>query len=337
MQQHAARPHPARTLLEVMGRQLPGVWTTHEMLRRAGRQTAHWPQWCYAPLAMAEPLCDGKPDLAFKITALAAWRVTQGIYRVDQTLLNALIETPLDDDVPIDILTRMPEWCIYLELPDIPTQGGAARGVWVFMEPVNLGADRPVFLCMLFDTERDVARSLEDGAMYPCCIRLGGESIGRALAQTFSTGQSELDSLKAAVTPVISVLLYLCAQNADVSRHGVDCYPVRPTPTRTRRRGLRIYPPPAPVLWTLGYRMGAALRNARAQEGDGQDPGSGRRVIPHIRRAHWHTILSGPRKDLPPESRHRELRWMPPVAVNLGADAQLIATVRPITGRLTFP
>lgn len=336
MQANVARPHSARAMLEIMGRQLPNVWTTHEMLRSTGRLRAQWPDWCYAPLAVAEPLCGGRPDLAFKITALASWRLTQGIYRVDQTLLNALLDTPLDDDVPIDVLMRMPEWCIYLELPNILTPTGPARGVWVFMEPSHLHSDRPVFLGMLFDTERDIARSLEDGAMYPFCVRLGGESIAQALAQTFCTAASELESFKAAVTPVISVLLYLCAQNAEITCNGADAYPVRPAPVHTRRRGLRIFPPPAPTIWSLGYRLGAAMRASQPRNHDDHDPGIGRRIVAHIRRAHWHTILSGPRKDLPPEARQRELRWMPPIAVNLDIGAELIATVRPVNNTVSI-
>ncbi|MGJ7497381.1 hypothetical protein ACSFA8_20190 [Variovorax sp. RT4R15] len=152
---------------------------------------------------------------------------------------------------------------------------------------------------MLFDTERDIARSLEDGAMYPFCIRLGGESI--ALAQTFCTAASELESFKAAVTPVISVLLYLCAQNAKIICNGADAYPVRPVPVHTRRRGLRIFPPPAPTIWGLGYRLGAALRASQPRDRNDHDPGTGRRIVAQIGRAHRHTILSGPRKDLPPK------------------------------------
>lgn len=334
MHANVAGHHSARTLLEVMGRQLPGVWAAHETLRCNGRLKAQWPDWCYAPLGVAEPLCSGWPELAFKVTALAAWRLTQGIYRIDQTLLDALLDTPLNDEIPIDVLMRMPEWCIYLELPDVLTPAGPAQGVWVFMEPSHLLTDRPVFLCMLFDTERDIARSLENGAMYPCCIRLGGESISQALAQTFNAAPPELDALKAAVTPVISILLYLCAQNAEITCRGVDACPVRPMAVRTRRHGIRIFPPPAPTVWNLGYRLGAALRAARPRSFDDQEPGLGRRVIPHIRRAHWHTILSGPRKDLPPEARRRELRWMPPVAVNLDMGAELIATVKPVSRKM---
>lgn len=74
---------------------------------------------------------------AVKLSALAAWRMTKGIFRVDQTLMAALIETPIDAAVPVDVLLRLPGWCIYLELDQLPTFRSAARGVWVSLEPAD--------------------------------------------------------------------------------------------------------------------------------------------------------------------------------------------------------
>ena len=55
---------------------------------------------------------------------------------------------------------------------------------------------------------------------------------------------------------------------------------------------------------------------------------------PHIRRAHWHTILSGPRlregQPVPASERQADLRWMPPIAVNLEDAADLPATIRKV-------
>jgi hypothetical protein len=45
---------------------------------------------------------------------------------------------------------------------------------------------------------------------------------------------------------------------------------------------------------------------------------------PHIRRAHWHTFLTGQGRQA------RKLRWMPPIAVRVEDAGALPATVRAV-------
>lgn len=49
--------------------------------------------------------------------ALAAWRMTQGIYRFDTDIFSALWSTPIEGKIPVEILYRLPEWCVYIEAP----------------------------------------------------------------------------------------------------------------------------------------------------------------------------------------------------------------------------
>ena len=65
----------------------------------------------------------------------------------------------------------------------------------------------------------------------------------------------------------------------------------------------------------------------------GDAAGDGRQVRPYMRRAHWRTVVSGKRKAadgsaIPAEKRKRELRWMPPIAVNVDDIGALPAVVR---------
>ncbi len=82
------------------------------------------------------------------------------------------------------------------------------------------------------------------------------------------------------------------------------------------------------------FHNGAALRRAYAQAETGSPaaPGHSTGIRGHVRRAHWHTILSGPRiadgAAIAPEQRKRDLRWMPPIAVALDDLDTLPATVR---------
>lgn len=48
-----------------------------------------------------------------RLGALGAWRVSQGIYRFDPALYGALPSTPVDGELPCEVLYRLPEWCVF--------------------------------------------------------------------------------------------------------------------------------------------------------------------------------------------------------------------------------
>ena len=318
-------PHPARQMLEQVGRDLPGIWAQHAEWMTQARARSPWPNWCYAPLAAVAPIFD-RPLLAAKVTALATWRMTQGIYRVDPTLRDALVSTPLDGAIPFEVLLRMPEWCVYIELPPLQTLRGIARGVWAWVEPGR--EEGAAVLCMLFDTERELASSMRDDSMFLACIQLRGASLAAALEATFPAGEDVHGWFRRAAEPVLSILLYICSQDAEFTRAGVPDRPSLPTPVRTRRTGLRLYPAAQSVYWDLGVRMGSALRAAMgaAPTEEGTERA---RVTPHVRRAHWHTFLSGPIKNVQAGQRRRDVRWMPPIPVNVTDAGELLSTIKP--------
>jgi len=76
-----------------------------------------WPSWCYLPMAAWYAIVsEGKGPLGFdrigdvgRLAALGSWRVTQGIYRFDQDLYEAVRDTPLEGNLPAAILYRLPE------------------------------------------------------------------------------------------------------------------------------------------------------------------------------------------------------------------------------------
>lgn len=301
-----------------------------------------WPAWCYAPVAGGVTAAQrtGLGTMhAGALTALAAWRITQGIYRIDPALYGPLVETPIDGDIPADALLMLPEWCVYVETPGAVSYGNI---------PV-LGA----FCSLEFDVKtggRELRLLLDvNGAsgpdLVPCIVHLGGsvEDGIQAAAVTMirNTGGVDVGQSLAArlwIDParrIISLLLYICSLN-DFSRRGNPGQPSNPEPKRTRRDGWKLFPASGPTEWVVGVRMGAALRAAYQREEAGQDgTPSGKQVRPHVRRAHWHTILSGPRKlangtEVPADQRRRDLRWMPPIPVNIDDLDAIPAVIRPV-------
>ena len=123
------------------------------------------------------------------------------------------------------------------------------------------------------------------------------------------------------VCPLLSLLLYLCAEEPDISGHIPGTYPQYPRPKKTKK-GLKLFPPDKPCIWNVGQEQGKKLREA-IEKASERDPGSG--VItrkPHIRKAHWHGYWKGSRKpnpDMSSEKQERQFfyKWIPPLIIGI--------------------
>lgn len=311
-----------------MGKRYPQAWRVLDEFHAArGRDgLPDWPGWCFVPLAGAYAAISGALGVeripqhlagdVGRLGALAAWRVGQGIYRIDPALYAALIDTPIDGDLPCDLLYHLPEWCLYVETPDLQWFGARLHGAWAHLEwDANTGRSE---LRLLLDLDQGIQ---------PMPVHLGPWTLAEALQRTLAEAQHQAglhgqtlqrmpgDDTAGAreLAPLLSLLLYLCSTAAEIGTGARR--PQRPTPKRTKR-GPRFFPPDTPTTWDVGVRIGAALRAAYHREQIGQDSApSGRRVRPHVRRAHWHSYWLGPRGD--PQQQRRELRWVPPIAINV--------------------
>ncbi|MCP4635931.1 MAG: hypothetical protein GY848_05600 [Methyloversatilis sp.] len=331
--QFGKRPCRPRDHVAAAAHHYPQAWRLADEFRAdRGRGLPDWPAWCYLPLSASYAIVSANlgvdrlsvqhvGDVA-RLGALAAWRVTQGIYRFDPALYAAIVDTPVSGDVPHDVLYRLPEWCVYVETPGLAWNDGQLFGFFAHLEyDVNTG--RPE-LRLLLDA---------DTALVPVPLHLGpwslAESISRAVdvARVQATVVGGMPAgvpqvLREWVEPLVSLLLYLCSQNAEIGDGRRQ--PANPEPKRTKS-GWRLFPPDRPTTWDVGVRLGSALRTAYHAAETGQ---GGAHAAPraHIRRAHWHGYWIGPREG----ERRFDLRWMPPIPVNVNDVADLPATVRPM-------
>jgi hypothetical protein len=349
-------PRPALWVAEY-ARRYPGAWAEYDRLRAMrGRGLPDWPDWCFCPLAGSYAIVSGggdnrvPPERADDIgilAALAAWRVTQGIYRFDEELYASLLATPLDREIPAGLLERLPEWCVYIETPglmwrDVPRQLAIA-GFFAHLEH-DAGTGRRE-LRLVVDHGGPHGDGLHELEVLP--IHLGGTIVDglrgmveeaarvvaevgpRALGEDFAGMRAAIDveamarealgDMATQVGQLLSLLLYLCSEEPDL---GDATPPIRPIPTRTKR-GPRLFPPPKPRIWDVGVRIGAALRGARERATHGDRDGTHDRPRPHVRRAHWHLYWTGPRS-APQTPR---VRWLPPILVGAG---DIVPTIRPV-------
>lgn len=316
-----------RQHLAAAGKLYPGAWKQIDAFRAMrGGELPDWPEWCFLPAAGYYAIVSGGgdnrvpldlvPDIA-RLAALGAWRVTQGIYRFDPDLYESISSTQLNGDLPAELLTRLPAWCVYIEMQDAP----GIYGFFAHMESdANTGEPE---LRLLIDTE---------DALLPMPLHVGRWDLVTALEETMRVCRTQAvvhglpapgsaAHLAPLIAPMVSLVLYLCSENADYAR------PHAPKTKRTKK-GERLFPADKPTTWDVGLRIGAALRRARTSDDQRETEESGTHARPraHIRRAHWHTFWTGPRDG----ERKAKVKWLPPIPVNVEGESELPATVYPL-------
>jgi hypothetical protein len=321
-----------REILTAIGRRYPHAWKVCQEFRSdKGGALPSWPDWCFLPLpAMYPVVTDGRDmDLSkqqaldlYRLAALASWRMTQGIYRFDPAVFDAVADTRVNGDLPHEILFRLPEWAVYVETPGLLYGGEALHGFFAHLDfALDTGAAE---LRLLLDGE---------GALDPLGLPLGPWPLAESIARTLASSGTEAAraepaaagaGLRAVVEPLVSLLLFLCSQAAQIG-DGTR-RPGNPQPKKTKR-GPCLFQAEKPTGWDVGVRLGAALRRAyQAQQTRSPDDGAHPGPKPHIRRAHWHGFWSGPLEG----QRRFGLHWLPPIAVNVESPDELPAVIRPV-------
>lgn len=327
-----ALPRPSLMLREI-ARRYPDAWRIIDRFRRdRGKyDLPDWPEWCYCPMSAAYAIVSGGGSLddhlgaigdVQAVAALSAWRATQGIYRFDPALAAAIKPTPITA-LPVDVLYRLPEWCVYVEEAHELGCGFFAHLEW----DANTG--RPE-LRLLLDIPDQPPQGLSLHLDQPTLDASVAAMVAESRRQMVRIGQTHreatvpggvVDELAASVTPLLNLVLYLCSEAADFGGER----PMIPKPVRTKR-GWRLFPPDKPRVWEIGARIGAALRSAHLAEqtGRAQEAMDGRQSPrPHVRRAHWHTYRVGAGRT------DTTLKWLPPIPINID-NGEIIPTIHEV-------
>lgn len=346
-------PRPKQHLVAA-GQLYPHAWKQVDQLRAdRGESVPDWPTWCFVPIAATASIVadDAGIDVtllpvlypdrigdAARLAALAAWRVTQGIYRYDETMFECVASTPLERDLPCDVLYRMPEWCVYIETPGLRWGDSELHGFWGHLEH-DVSTGRPE-LRLLLDSEASlpsIILHLGQWSLLEALERAYREGMAQAagsvfspIAQELAGAEGQIGRLKQDLAPLVSLLLYLCSQSAEVGTESAR--PGFPSPKRTKK-GLRMFPADRPTTWDVGVRLGAAIRQAREAPSDQAErvtEGGRARPTPHVRKAHWHPYWTGPRAPERAAERVMKVHWLPPIPVNVDDYESLPATIKPV-------
>jgi hypothetical protein len=342
--------HRARARLEEFAKRYPDAFAAIDRFRgmKNSDPDFQWPDWCYVPMSGAHAVIEHhhQGDVLSNISAVAelsaysAWRLGQYVLRFDPALYERLIETELGN-IPCTTLLRLPAYCIYIETPGLVVMGEQLHGFFAFLEFDYRSG--PELRLLLDYGDRVVSQPIifgsESGTLADAIVRLTesarmrASSLSPASREGIATYASQANAMAGEITPLVSLLLYACSSEFDADR------PLQtPQPVKTKR-GTKYFAAPSPTVVQVGARLGAALREAyrlaqtQAATKDGSSDGNS--VTPHLRKAHWHTYRLGPKKDttgkpLEFSQRPSELRWLPPIPVNIHLSTLGPTTIRPV-------
>lgn len=145
-----------------------------------------WEDWCYLPLAASYAIASNEaakqnvPANVFAIDignlgAILSWRIGKGVYQFDSELLESLWTTPLDGDIPSELLYQLPEWCCYIDLKGFDKS--PCDGFFVYLEDDMNTHDHELRLSMVFDGE----------FLYTVPIHIRKSGIAAGLKETMMT------------------------------------------------------------------------------------------------------------------------------------------------------
>jgi hypothetical protein len=303
-----------KLLLRDLSLKVPSIWEQVKAFRKAkGSSLPDWPDWCYLPLAAGYAISTGggPPNMRLfdsmlspaAITALATWRVSQGLYRFDADLFETLVSQPFEGKMPCEALKRLPEWCVYVETQGLTFAGAQVLGFFVHLESDANDGHAELRLLLTCSTGQNIPLPLHMGDWtLEESLRKLKEECGSANLPPF---EGELVS---EIAPYLQLVLYLCAQNADM--------PVKPSHPNTRvRLGGQVDVPKEARIWAVGERIGASIRKHRLEQPrqniNSKTGGAHAAPRPHVRRAHWHHFWTGPKDG----EQKLVLRWLPPIPV----------------------
>jgi len=241
-----------------------------------------WPEWCFLPMAAFYAIVSQEADIVHlpphllpdvaRLAAVGTWRYTQGIYRFDSDVCDAVMSARISSGVSCEALYRLPEWCVYIETPGKEWGGMPLHGFFAYLE-CNTEKGRATLRLLL-----DCEEGLFSFPVHLCADALGGavsQATEAAHVQAMGGGRfsgippaDAGTDLSGSLEPLVSMVLYLCGEGEGISGQG-GIPPNSPMSKRTQEEGLLFradahfgYALETPRRRDVGVRTGVTLWHA---------------------------------------------------------------------------
>ena len=238
-------------LLDPNWRRLDQIWESRGC---GGAET--WPETCFVPRSFWGQIlpvglnCTSLERRIFirTLASVGTWRLTQGVYRFDLTTSEEICATPHKGPLIGDNFLRAPNHGSYIVTSGLMIGAVRVRGAFVHQD---YDLERQCgFLCILLDLGGQLisfdilldSRTLEEAlnrSMKHQIETMEPEIVSALMASGPNTGKE----LRKAVEAVVSLYLYLCAENADI---GDGTERRAKLQAKRTKRGYRFYPPDNP-------------------------------------------------------------------------------------------
>ncbi|GEM_PF-1632664 len=338
---NATIPEPKQLLQKLESDVRSGTWKIIRYFRQNNRDRI--PDWCYLPqddliqLVLSNQLLP--PHLLIKaispMSILSGWRATQGIYRLNPDLLEKLTKTPYTGEIPVEALQLLPEWCVYVELPEPVTFTGKTF-YGFFGTCTILNGDPQLSLGWVgegktgFEIDGLPLKDTLESSIQHVMNTVVAKRAKTARGTPFSRlNEKDRRDLKERFRFALPILIYLGAEKPDIGSHqGDKSLPQKKDRSAIVRKKQKV---PSPRIWDVGWRRGPAFRKDKEEVQDEANPitaGSEQSHRPHIRRAHFHYYWVGSKSE--PSGRRLILKWLEPIEVNVHDSSDLVPTVREV-------
>lgn len=280
------------------------------------------------------------------VHALYVWGRSKHIYEFDPDIANELVGS-FDSaaTLPIEVFSAMPFDGLYMSVNATPFSVFATKSasIGADMQPVKSivfyfdGSRQSVSIplirgtvarCMTADYNATMAQFYNDEVVQ--CMRdaYPRMTLSEIRSHVIESYQKEYQRRKKSLEVCISLLLYLCSQNAEITNKDGEDVP-KPEPEGAENAEQPQEQPqkkpkkPKKVqALRVGYRIGKAIRYHKQQEQDGAESktiapvvatGSHTKKAAHVRRGHYHHYWTGSKKD---GTRKLILKWTAPAFIN---------------------
>lgn len=182
-----------------------------------------WPAWCQLPdQLVAERTAQLGLDRAtspvdFEVAMTAyGWRRSRDTFRFEPRLLRSMVDSQVQGLVGVDVLSKLPESCVFIEAPGL----AGAAGFFVRLDFEQVGAHERMWLRFL---------ALGRDAVMPWAMRFGlGQSVEQALRHSQRSrllepggpyaANADSEVLETNAHALVSLVLCLCYARADLKQ-----------------------------------------------------------------------------------------------------------------------
>ena len=287
-----------------------------------------WPDYCLLPINAAYTYlvhalglsAAGAAAGCAELTACWIWRKNKIIYHFDSDMAAALADQAEDvkdtDVLPADLLMHLPYPCIYIKAPGLLEH---MDGFWAWMDYDTNRQGPELRIQWVFDTM--------DASLPQVLHIIPGATLQECFLDTIQTTlehtKGPVDVSRPAdssriILKAIQLLLYILADNSDVEDE--------PAPAQLRvvnnRKPTVLDKAGEVKAKSVGVRIGAAFRHAKARKSTNSSTGTGSAKSPHMRRGHWHHYWRGPKDG----ERELILHWTAPTMIHgdIGVDDNIV-------------